>query len=424
MLSEPKPRKKYVSRAESLKRVEEELRFRVASNIWVAGVMLPSRRSLATELGVDLHTVQRAIAPLLEDGTLRADGGRGTFVAHRVDEDAATGVINSVGRPVNGTAQARLEGVRNRRPAGMTMSLGTLGIITAYDSSRGNRDDIAGIGSQEIVRSLERSFSDAGGKTVIYNLVRPDGSWETVPRATEALVRLGVECLAVIGIDHDPVLRDVAIPDWYNKSIPVVHISGEGDFQSPVHVYYDNRQAGMQAADHLLSVGCQSIVFLVPFSAPWLDDRIDGARLAMKQAGLPPEKFRLHPTSQPLVQWSDSAAVEFDAAIEEAFDLNLLSDGVIAPNDGVAHQVIRHSALRGKTIGKDFALIGFDDIPDSSFSGLTSLRPPFEEMGREASVLLIRMLGGDRVSLQLCLPSHLMVRSSTRNFQSQPGETG
>jgi DNA-binding LacI/PurR family transcriptional regulator len=45
--------------------------------------MLPSRRDLATTFGVDFNTIQRALSPLVNDGTLRADAGRGTFVAER-----------------------------------------------------------------------------------------------------------------------------------------------------------------------------------------------------------------------------------------------------------------------------------------------------------------------------------------------------
>ena len=50
--------------------------------------MLPSRQSLAREYSVDLSTVQRAVSEMLTDGTLRADSGRGTFVARDLTLEA------------------------------------------------------------------------------------------------------------------------------------------------------------------------------------------------------------------------------------------------------------------------------------------------------------------------------------------------
>jgi DNA-binding LacI/PurR family transcriptional regulator/DNA-binding transcriptional regulator YhcF (GntR family) len=417
MQYESKPRKKYLSRAESLKHVEDEIRFRVANKIWLPNVMLPSRRALATEFGVDPHTIRRAIAPLLSEGILHADVGRGTFVGQRDESDAVTDCVSAFSpsrSAVNGFV--RQLNTRFGPPISSIRGLGTLGIITVYDETRSSSDYVAGIGSREIVRSLERAFTEIGGKTVVYNLFRPDGSFMTVGTATKVLVRQGVDSIVVIGIDRDPVLGDVRLPRDYKKCIPVVHISGQGDLHSAVHVYYDNRQAGLQAAEHLISIGCRSIVCIAPFTVPWLEDRVDGARLAFTEAGLNPNDFLVYPPVQTIKQWSLSAQVESDAVIEEAFDLGLFTDGVIAPNDAVGYQIIRHAHLRGQKIGQDFALIGFDDIPNSSFAGLTSLRPPFEEMGREASSLLVRMIFGDNISLQLCLPSHLIVRNSTNSY--------
>jgi DNA-binding LacI/PurR family transcriptional regulator len=406
MLSQTKTRKKYVFRADSLKRVEEELRFRVSADLWRPGVMLPSRRRLATEFGVDLHTVQRAIAPLLEDGTLNAVAGRGTFVSKQRDGEAeSSGSRTSLDFAASGASQ-RSDANRIVRFS-PPVSIGTLGIIAAYDATRGTQDDIAGLGTQ---------FVDAGGKTVVYNVLRPDGTRESIPKAAETLIKRGIDLLAVVGIDYSPVFRDIRVPLSNGKSVPVVYVSGRGEYQSAISVYYDYKQAGLQAANHLLSIGCSNLVFVVPFTTPWLEERVEGAYLALKHAGLDSSHLYVHPASHPLEPWSIDAPVECDVAIEEAFEKNLFNDGVIAPNDGVAHHIIHHAGLRGKKVGRDFGLIGFDDIPSSTFAGLTSLRPPFEQMGKEACSLLIRLLGGESVNMQLCLPSDLIIRHSTADY--------
>ncbi|MEO7715849.1 MAG: GntR family transcriptional regulator, partial [Capsulimonas sp.] len=46
------------------RRIEENLRMRIASGEWSAGAMIPSRKDLAAAYGVDLGTIQRAVAGL------------------------------------------------------------------------------------------------------------------------------------------------------------------------------------------------------------------------------------------------------------------------------------------------------------------------------------------------------------------------
>lgn len=45
-----------------------------------SGAKLPSEQQLATEFGVNRHTVRAAISALVREGVLRAEQGRGTFV--------------------------------------------------------------------------------------------------------------------------------------------------------------------------------------------------------------------------------------------------------------------------------------------------------------------------------------------------------
>ena len=71
-------------------RIEASLRSRVREGQWIRGQYLPGRRKLAEEYGVALSTIQRAIARLIEDGTLETDGRQGTFVGS--DKRAETAV--------------------------------------------------------------------------------------------------------------------------------------------------------------------------------------------------------------------------------------------------------------------------------------------------------------------------------------------
>ena len=407
-------KKKYVSRAAVIDQLEHSLRARIASGVWLPGVMLPSRRDLAKEFAVDLHTLQRAIQPLLADGTLQADGGRGTFVsAERWAENP------NVSDPIILESTSRLETPVIVAQEALPLQVGTLGIIAAYDTSRTGAFDVAGVGTRDILRSLERTFLEAGGRTIFFNLFRGKRPWATVSDASNVLLAQGVDALAVVGIQENPLLGNIPTMQDSSKTLPIIYLSLSSSYQPRLHVFYDQRQAGYQAAEHLLQIGCRRLLFLVPFEVSWLEERVAGARIALRHASLPPEALRVFPAKHSLDAWSEAIESASADAIHQAFAQNLVEEGVIAPNDGIAHMFLEIAEEWGRKPGRDFALIGFDDVPESSYCGMTSIRPPFEEMGAEAGRLLLRRLAGEKIHMQICLRSHLIIRDSTAAFDAE-----
>jgi DNA-binding LacI/PurR family transcriptional regulator len=91
------------------------------------------------------------------------------------------------------------------------------------------------------------------------------------------------------------------------------------------------------------------------------------------------------------------------------------SIGVIAVNDGVAFGLMHTAEEAGKKPGVDFALLGFDDHPNSRMVGLTSLRLPFDAMGKEAARLLLSSLRKEQISTQVRLGWNLIPRETTRS---------
>jgi len=88
----PKPYDSAMTRQESLERgagvavwrqIAERLRTEISLDVWKTDERLPSEADLALRFGVNRHTVRRAVASLAEDGILRANQGRGTFVAQK-----------------------------------------------------------------------------------------------------------------------------------------------------------------------------------------------------------------------------------------------------------------------------------------------------------------------------------------------------
>lgn len=65
------------------RQIAERLRTEISLDIWKTDERLPSEADLAVRFGVNRHTVRRAVAALAEDGILKANQGRGTFVAQK-----------------------------------------------------------------------------------------------------------------------------------------------------------------------------------------------------------------------------------------------------------------------------------------------------------------------------------------------------
>lgn len=63
------------------RQILESLKAEIISGAYEEGSRLPPESELAGRFGVNRHTVRRAIAALTSEGILRADQGRGTFVA-------------------------------------------------------------------------------------------------------------------------------------------------------------------------------------------------------------------------------------------------------------------------------------------------------------------------------------------------------
>lgn len=63
------------------RQIMETLKAEIVSGAFKEGSRLPPEAEFAARFGVNRHTVRRAIAALTAEGILRADQGRGTFVA-------------------------------------------------------------------------------------------------------------------------------------------------------------------------------------------------------------------------------------------------------------------------------------------------------------------------------------------------------
>ena len=84
-------------------------------------------------------------------------------------------------------------------------------------------------------------------------------------------------------------------------------------------------------------------------------------------------------------------------------------------NDAVAVGVMRALADEGRVVGRDFAVVGFDDIPDARnmSPALTTVDVDAQHLGERAAQLLLRQIAsGDFTPETQLYGTRLIVRAS------------
>jgi LacI family transcriptional regulator len=171
----------------------------------------------------------------------------------------------------------------------------------------------------------------------------------------------------------------------------------------------DNRRGAQLATGHLLSLGHRRIAFFGGHAdSSSCQQRRLGYDEAMRAAGVSPEP-----------QWLVECTPNRVEAAAETAMLLARDPGLTAAvcyNDNVALGLMLGLQARGIRPGEDFALTGFDDIPEAALSTppLTTLAVEPRVRGRQAAELLLqRVRDRDAPMRRIVAPVQLVVRGSS-----------
>ncbi|HEX2949066.1 MAG TPA: substrate-binding domain-containing protein, partial [Armatimonadota bacterium] len=179
--------------------------------------------------------------------------------------------------------------------------------------------------------------------------------------------------------------------------IPLVNF--DGCVEDPIHadrVSFDDTDGGRQATQHLISLGYRQIAFVALHrsndiaSLPWSTEREAGWREALAEIGQPTDGLIFHPETL-ISHTYDRNTTVLEYARQLANTLLLRTDitAVITANDDLALYLIEMFKEIGLPTTQWPALIGFDNSPRAASEfQLSSLRLPWEDLGREAAMLL------------------------------------
>lgn len=197
------------------------------------------------------------------------------------------------------------------------------------------------------------------------------------------------------------------------QEIPFVLVDRVAGEAEECSVSVDDTVGGALAGRHLIGAGHRTIAYISgPPHLQQVRDRRAGMRLALAEAGLPPEALLEIPADR-----LDVAAGRDGGA--RLLGLAPRPTAVFCANDLLALGVLQTVYAAGLAVPQDLAIVGYDDIEFAAAAAvpLTSVRQPAAAMGRLAADLLleeIRAEGAGHEHQHVVLQPELVVRGSSR----------
>jgi DNA-binding LacI/PurR family transcriptional regulator/DNA-binding CsgD family transcriptional regulator/PAS domain-containing protein len=228
-------------------------------------------------------------------------------------------------------------------------------------------------------RSFASPYGHEDDENHIYSLARPGRR----PERLDGLVVATASIANYITVD-----QVAAFLDGY-RPLPIVSIGLQiGSYPTVVS---DSAVGITEVVTHLVhSHGHRRVAFLSgPPRPPDAHERLEAYFSAVRAAGLPPDSRLVLPGD-----FTYGSGERLAAALDVSGGLPF--DAVVAANDDSALGFLAGMERRGFTCPRDFALTGFDDLPDARFASpaLTTVHQPMYQEGWAAGEKLLALLAG------------------------------
>ncbi|MDD9993875.1 MAG: LacI family DNA-binding transcriptional regulator [Rhodospirillales bacterium] len=175
-----------------------------------------------------------------------------------------------------------------------------------------------------------------------------------------------------------------AMSDW---NVPVIQVMRWLPGVRLGSVVPDYALGMRMAAEHLLALGHRRIAFLGGIEGNVVTtERVRGYRAALDAAGIAPDPSLIVPAAV-----NPGGGIE---ALRAALALESPPTAALCFSDVVAFGVLDASAAAGLKVGRDFSVIGFDDVAGArhTLPPLTTVAVYPGELGRRSAAALLRRI--------------------------------
>lgn len=220
------------------------------------------------------------------------------------------------------------------------------------------------------------------------------------------LLQQQVQGILVTPVDpHSPALMTAS-----QQRLPIVLVDRRRSDDAFCSVSVDDVLGGWLAVTHLVEQGHRRVAFIGgAMGIGQVRERLEGAREAWVEAGLPPGDLIV-------LETADLSVREGLAAGERLAGVPRRPTAAFCANDMLALGLLQRTMGLGLRVPDDLAIIGFDDIDFAGAAAvpLASVRQPRIELGRTAAQLMLEETADpDHQHRQVVFKPEVMARAST-----------
>ncbi|MEM6395173.1 MAG: LacI family DNA-binding transcriptional regulator [Bacteroidota bacterium] len=261
-----------------------------------------------------------------------------------------------------------------------------------------------------VVRGIEDVAGPAGYSIVV---TQNDDEPQKESSALDALIRAQVD--GVIASLSRNTTDYSSFSELSDRRVPLVLFDRVSDRIQASQVTIDDYHGAFLATQHLIDQGCRYPVHLGgPQHLNIYQDRLNGFREAIEQAGLPFNPYRQ-------IMMIDHTAEGGKQAAEELLARSDPPDAIFSASDWAATGAMRHLLSKGVRIPEDIAVVGFANESFTAFlePSLTTVEQFSRKIGQEAATILMQQLeqSGTPKARKVRLKPELIVRRSSLRTQ-------
>lgn len=258
----------------------------------------------------------------------------------------------------------------------------------------------------EVLRGIYEVMGQTGYKVL---LVDTHYSPLEEERMIRTLLSQSPEGLIITGGDQTKACQQFL----QKASIPIVQIMELLPDAIDMNVGFSHTKAGHDVASHLLAQGYERIGFIGARMDPRVQQRMQGYRLAMEQAGKYQKNY-IATTPEP-----SSICVGGELFKSVMASTNGELDAIFCANDDLALGALFEAQRMNINVPQDLAICGFNDIEAAAYvnPSLTSVSVGRYEMGVKAAEMIISRLNEQALEAkQVDMGYQIRERSSTRRL--------
>jgi LacI family transcriptional regulator len=250
----------------------------------------------------------------------------------------------------------------------------------------------------EVIAAIEERLASTGLVTLLGN-TSEDGPKET--RLLKTMTEFpadGILLCSALGRTDSPEIRPGHVPIVaFVRRVHGLDYAG-----------VDNTQGSILAVEHLATLGNRRIAFIGgnPKTTAG-QERMEGYERALNQLGIPFDATLVSP-SVPTRRGGSQG-------LQQLLAIANPPTAAVCYNDVVARGAMEALQNAGIRPGRDFAVVGFNNVPDAaqSIPGLTTVDTSARELGRTAAELLLNRIDQPNSPIRtVILQPRLIVRQS------------